>query len=291
MSANVIAMEPDRTPARTRKPLLRRYSVTASAFLVIIALVAILAPWIAPYPPTESHATDVLLGPSAQYWLGTDELGRDLLSRLMFGLRTTLLIALGTVFVAMIIGTIWGFAAALGSRWLEEILMRTVDGLMAIPSFLLALMFVASFGSSISGLILIIGITNAPVVARVARAAALEENSLDYVTAARASGASRLRVLWSEIFPNTVPVLLVQASLIAGYAIITEAGLSFLGLGAQPPTTSLGVLLLTGYQNIYSAPLYVVWPGLLVVATVWALNTVGDNTRQALDPRSGNTRN
>jgi peptide/nickel transport system permease protein len=290
MTVHTIGLEPDSAPARTRRARYRGYSLTATAFLVTAVLVAVLAPWISPYPPTESHADAVLQGPTGEYLLGNDELGRDLLSRLMFGLRTTMLIALGTVAVAMVIGTIWGFAAAFGSRWLEEILMRTVDGLMAIPSFLLALMFVAAFGSSVTGLILIIGITNAPVVARVARAAVLEESSLDYVSAARASGASRSRVLHSEIFPNTVPVLLVQASLIAGYAIITEAGLSFLGLGTQPPTTSLGVLLLTGYQNIYSAPLYVVWPGLLVVALVWALNTVGDNTRQALDPRAANTR-
>lgn len=273
-----------------RKPRGRGYSLVAVIFLIIILTAAVLAPWITPYPPNESHHDAILQGPSVQYFFGTDELGRDLLSRMIVGMRTTLLIAGGTVVVAMVIGTVWGFLTALGNRWLEEILMRMVDGLMAIPSFLLALMFVASFGSSMSGLILIVGITNAPVVARVARAAVLEESSMDYVAASRASGASRFRVLWSEIFPNTVPVLLVQASLIAGYAIITEAGLSFLGLGIQPPSTSLGVLLLTGYQNIYNAPLYAVWPGLLIVATVWALNTVGDNTRKVLDPRAASVR-
>lgn len=292
MSArNRNALNSDSLASRGRKPWLRGYSVPAVIFLGIVVIVALFASWITPYSPTESHADAVLEGPSIQYMLGTDEIGRDLLSRLMTGARTTLLIAIGAVVVAMVVGIVWGFAAAMGNRWIEEILMRAVDGFMAIPSFLLALMFVAAFGSSISGLIFIIGITNAPIVARVARAAILEESSLDYVDAARASGASRLRVLWAEVFPNTVPALLVQASLIAGYAIITEAGLSFLGLGTQPPTTSLGTLLLTGYQNIYVSPFYVVWPGLLVVLTVWALNTVGDNTRKVLDPRSANTRN
>lgn len=266
----------------------RGFSPGAAIFLIVIVLIAVLAPWVTPYSPTESHSAGTLQGPGAHFLLGTDELGRDLVSRLMVGLRTTLLVALGTVLVAMVIGSIWGFAAAFGPGWIDNVLMRVVDGLMAIPSFLLALMFVASFGSSISGLIVIIGVTNAPVVARIARAAVLEENGLDYVAAARASGASRMRILRAEIFPNAVPALLVQASLVAGYAIITEAGLSFLGLGTQPPTTSLGLLLLNGYQNIYSAPMYVVWPGVLIVAMVWALNTVGDNARWVLDPRARN---
>lgn len=277
------------TPKKKGSMSLRGFSVPALVFLTISLLVVILAPWISPYPPNQSHP-EILQGVSSQYWLGTDELGRDLLSRLMFGLRTTLIIAAGTVAVAMLVGAIWGFTAAVGGRWLDEILMRTVDGIMAIPSFLLALMFVASFGSSISGLIFIIGVTNAPVVARVTRAAVMEENSLDYVAAARAAGASRPRILWSEVLPNTVPTLLVQASLIAGYAILSEAGLSFLGLGIQPPSTSLGLLLLTGYQKIFSAPMYVFWPGLTIVATVWAFNTIGDNARRVLDPRAGTSR-
>lgn len=267
--------------------LFRSWGASAGTiFLLLLIAMAVFAPWLSPYAATEVHTDAVLQTPSSRFWLGTDEIGRDLLTRLMYGIRLTFLVAGGSVVVAMVIGTIWGFAAGLGARWLEEVLMRLVDGAMAIPSFLLALMFVASFGSSTLGLIAIIGLLNAPVVARLARAVVLEENGADYAVAAHASGATSRRILWRELFPNTVPALLVQAALIAGYAIITEAGLSFLGLGVQPPTTSLGSLLLQGYQNLYTYPGYVIWPGVVIVAAVWALNTVGDSLRAVLDPRA-----
>lgn len=255
-------------------------------FLLLVLLAAALVPWLSPHSPDQIHPDAVLQGPSAEYWLGTDELGRDLLTRILYGARLTFLVAAGSMVVGMVLGTLWGFAAGLGARWLEELLMRLVDGVMAIPLFLLALMFVASFGASTWGLVLIIGLLNAPSVARIARAAVLEERSADYAQAAHAIGERRARILWRELFPNTVPSLLVQATLVAGYAIITEAGLSFLGLGVQPPATSLGSLLLQGYQNIYTYPAYVIWPGVLIVLVVWALNTVGDSLRLVLDPRA-----
>lgn len=191
--------------------LQNRGAAISIIFLVLLILIATFAPWLTPYSPNEIHSYAVLQPPSGHFWLGTDELGRDLLTRLMYGARLTLLVAAGSVVVAMIIGTFWGFAAALGARWLEEVLMRLVDGVLAIPAFLLALLFVASLGSSTIGLIAIIGLTNAPTVARIARAVALEENGSDYAAAARASGATHNRILWSELFPNTIPTLLVQA--------------------------------------------------------------------------------
>ncbi|MGF2949347.1 ABC transporter permease [Microbacterium alcoholitolerans] len=272
-------------PVRTLKALGLPGAISL-IFVMIVVLAAICAPWLTPYGPAQINVGPPLTGPTGAHLMGTDELGRDLLTRLIFGLRITLLVTAGAVAVSMVLGVIWGMAAGLGARWLDELLMRLVDGAIAIPSFLLALMFVAAFGSSTFGLIFIIGVLNAPVVARLARSAVMEESSSDYAIAARASGASPLRVVWLELFPNTVPTLLVQASLVAGYAILTEAGLSFVGLGVQPPETSLGNLLLVGYQNLYTYPGYVVWPGLTIVALVWALNTVGDNLRRALDPRA-----
>jgi peptide/nickel transport system permease protein len=260
--------------------------LVALVVLIVVVLASLLAPWISPFPPNEIHVDVPLQGPNPRFWLGTDEGGRDLLTRLIYGTGLTLLVAAGSVTVAMAVGTVWGFAAGFGKRWIAGLLMRLVDGALAIPAFLLALLFVASFGSSVAGLIAIIGLLNAPVVARLARSAVLEESATEYVAAAYAAGAKGRTILWREIFPNTMPALLVQASLVTGYAIITEAGLSFLGLGVQPPVASLGSLLLEGYQNLYSAPSYILWPGCVIIAIVWALNTVGDRLRVALDPRA-----
>ncbi|TSD58413.1 ABC transporter permease [Aeromicrobium piscarium] len=253
--------------------------------LIVIVGAAVAAPLISPFPPNQIHQDAIFSGPTWPYLLGTDELGRDLLSRLLYGARLSLIVAGGAVLLAMVLGTVWGLAAGLFGRWVDAVLMRLVDGLLAIPQFLLALLLVAALGSSVPLLIVIIGLLNAPVVARLARSALLDEMSKDYAVAVAGTGARPIRLVWREFLPNVAPPLMVQAALVGAYAILTEAGLSFLGLGVEPPRASLGSLLLQGYQNLYNSQLYAVWPGLVIVAVVWSLNVLGDRLQEVFDPR------
>ncbi len=256
----------------------------AAAVLLLLALAAALAPLVAPYPPQEIHADAIFQNPSPSYWLGTDELGRDMLSRVIYGTRLTLAVAAGSVVVAMVVGLLWGLLASGRGVLLPEVLMRLVDGVMAIPTFLLALLFVASLGSSLTILIVVIGLLNAPVVARLVRSSMLQERSMEYALASQAGGMRPVAILLKELLPNIVNILLVQASLVGAFAVLTEAGLSVLGLGVQPPQASLGTLMLQGYQNIYTYPAYALWPGIVVVTAVWALNSLGDTLREVLSP-------
>ena len=256
----------------------------AAAVLLLLAVASALAPLVAPYSPQEIHADAIFQNPSSSYWLGTDELGRDMLSRVIYGTRLTLAVAAGSVVVAMVVGLVWGLLASGRGVLLPEVLMRLVDGVMAIPTFLLALLFVASLGSSLTILIVVIGLLNAPVVARLVRSSMLQEWSMEYALASQAGGMRPVAILLKELLPNIVNILLVQASLVGAFAVLTEAGLSVLGLGVQPPQASLGTLMLQGYQNIYTYPAYALWPGIVVVAAVWALNSLGDTLREVLSP-------
>ena len=262
-----------------------RSATFALAIVLVLVILAIFAPIFSRFDPNEIHRTNLFEGSSAAYWFGTDELGRDLFSRTLHGGRISLLVAFASAGLAMVVGGAWGFIAGYRGGWLEEVLMRLVDGIMAIPALLLALVFVASLGTSILNLIIIIGLLASPMVARVARSAVLQEINADYRLAAVAAGLSDRRILLTEVLPNTVPVLLVQASLVAGIAILTEAGLSFLGLGVQPPSASWGTLVQKGYQNLLSTETYVLFPGLFIFVSVWALNILGDGLRDVLDPR------
>jgi peptide/nickel transport system permease protein len=186
----------------------------------------------------------------------------------------------------MVIGTLWGFLAALRRGFLDDLLMRIVDIALGVPFLLLALVLVSAFGASMGSIGLILGILFAPQVARVTRSAALAELSSDYVLAARSIGVPRRRLLAAEVLPNTMPVLLAQASLVAAFAIFTEASLSFVGLGVQPPEASWGTLVQQGYQNIYRSFWYVLFPGIFIFAAIWAFNALGESLQDVLDPRS-----
>ena len=186
--------------------------------------------------------------------------------------------------VAMLIGTVWGFAAALREGWLGEILMRAADTVMAMPAILLGLVLVAAFGTSTLSMIMILGIIFAPATARIARSTLLAELRSDYYLAAVSVGASGKRIVVRELLPNAMPVLVSRASLVLAEVIFVEASLSFIGLGIQPPETSWGTLLQTGYSNLYSSYTYAVFPGLVILVAVLALNTLGDNLQKVLDP-------
>lgn len=261
---------------------------TAFVGLIIVALVvvaAVLAPVIAPYPPTQMHARDRLQGPSGAYWLGTDESGRDLFSRLLYGARISAVAAAASTALALAIGVPVGLVAGYRGGRLDDVLMRILDGFLAIPPILLALTLLAALGPSQINVILAVGALGVPLSARITRAAVLVERERDYTLAARATGATDRYIMWRILLPNCLAPLIVTASLLAANAILLEAALSFLGLGVQPPAASWGVLLQIGYGYMSHSVWYVTFPGLCIFFLVWSLNVLGDALRDGLDPR------
>lgn len=262
-----------------------RLSAVALVLLLVLVLSAALAPWIAPYDRFKMDFKALLQTPSAAHWLGTDEAGRDLLSRIMWGGRISMMVALAAVLLSSLLGVPWGMLAAYRGGWLDDVLMRICDAVMAFPSILFALLVVAALGPTIPNLVLTIGLLGAPPYARIARGAVLAERDKEYVVAAHAIGASGWRVTTKHILPNCVAPFVVQISLGAASAVLTEAALSFLGLGVQPPEASWATLLKSGYGFLGHNPWYVTFPGLAIFIAVWSLNAIGDGLRDALDPR------
>jgi ABC-type dipeptide/oligopeptide/nickel transport system permease subunit len=240
--------------------------------LLIIVLMCVFAPLVTPFGPNDVDPAHPFAAASGQHWLGTDELGRDLLTRLLYGGRLSLTVCAGSVVIAFLIGTIWGVSAAERRGFVEEILMRTADVTMAIPQILFALVCVAAFGASLLSLTVITGLLLAPTSARMARSVTIQETSLDYYSAGIAYGAGKIRLLTREVFPNILPALASQAVINAASAMILEASLSFVGLGVQPPQMSWGVLLQQGYGFLYNDPTYAVAPAVLILVTVFCLN-------------------
>ena len=263
----------------------RRPAAIAALVLTLIALAALLAPVIAPHDPLAINTNARFAGPSANYWLGSDELGRDLFSRILFGTRVTIVVGLSAVAITFLIGVPLGLIAGYRGRLTGDLIMRSMDVLLAIPGLLLALTLVATFGPSTVNTTLAIGVMGVPGVARLTRAVVLVEGGLDYVLAARATGATDMRIALRTILPNCLPPLIVQASLTMAQAILIEAALSYIGLGVQPPWSSLGSLLRSGYGFISHSVSYITFPGLTIFLIVWSLNLLGDGLRDALDPR------
>ncbi|HST42957.1 MAG TPA: ABC transporter permease [Conexibacter sp.] len=248
----------------------------SAGLLLLLVLLLLAAPLVARWDPAEQNPAIAFSGSSWDHWFGTDDLGRDLFARVLYGGRLTLLISGGAVLVAFVLGTTWGFLAALRRGIVDELLMRTADALMAIPQLLFALVCISAFGASTLNLALVIGVLLAPTTARMARSVALQEMSRDYYAAAVAYGARRRRLLLAELLPNAVPLLAVQAAINAAGAMILEASLSFVGLGIQPPDASWGTLLKEGYQFLYQRWEYAIFPALAILLTIWMLNVVAD---------------
>ena len=248
-----------------------------------------LSPWIAPYDPYEISGVEPFLGPSAQYWFGTDDLGRDLFSRILYGGRITILVALAATIIALVLGTTWGLAAGVRRGWLDEALMRTADATMSIPQVLFGLVCISALGASIYTLPAVVGFLLSPTTARMARAAVVTELASPYVVAAQASGFSKSRLIWSEVMPNIAPQLLVQLSINAAAAVMLEATLSFIGLGIQPPNASWGTLLLQGYAKIWNTYWFVAFPAVAVTVTILALNGYGERIRKRLEVKKSST--
>jgi peptide/nickel transport system permease protein len=255
------------------------------AIIVLYVLVALMAPWLAPYSPTFMDSAHALEGPSWTHPLGTDQFGRDTLSRLLFGARSTLAVAAGAVVMAVLIGIPIGAIAGFYRGWSESILMRLMDILLSFPALLLALAVIAVLGQLTVNVVIAIGLVYIPQFARIARAAVLALRDIEFVEAGRALGLSSPRLLLRHVLPNIVPPLIVQASLSLSLAVLYESALSFLGMGTQPPAPSWGLMLSSARGFMELAPWMAVAPGFAIMLLVLGLNLLGDGLRDILDPR------
>lgn len=255
------------------------------ALIVLVILVGIFGSWLAPYDPFLLNANAVNQASSAGHWMGTDEFGRDLLSRLLIGVQPTLLVAIGATVIAGVFGTFVGIAGAYGRPIVAFLIMRSVDIMLSFPPILLALLAVGFWESGVLSLAVVIGVLYIPHFARVAHAATLQVTRMEFMDAERAMGASTWRVVFTAILPNILSPLVVQATLTIAAAILLESGLSFLGLGIVPPEPSWGQMIGTARGYLGQNPMYVIWPSLLLALTVLAINVVGDRLRDILDPR------
>src|SRR5205823_6846300 len=269
-----------------RAPILTNpLNLLALALIAVFALCALLAPVIAPYDPLAQELGSRLQPPSPQHWLGTDSLGRDIASRILFGARISLIIGVVVVATAGVVGTAIGLVAGYAGGLVDESLMRLTDVFFAFPALILAMAIAGALGPSLTNAIIAIAVVSWPVYARLVRAQVLTLREREYVEAARSLGASTPRIIWQHILPNTLAPLLVQASFDMGGAILAAAGLSFIGFGTQPPTPEWGVMISDGRSYISTQPWLSLFPGLAILFTVAAFNLIGDGLRDAFDPR------
>jgi peptide/nickel transport system permease protein len=292
MSAAVAA--PPLTPAG-ESPLRRAWgrlkhrkgAMLALAVLVVIALLAILAPFIAPHDPIKQGWATVRKPPSALFWFGTDEVGRDLFSRIIYGARASLSAGVISVTIALLLGVPLGLLSGYRGGWIDAVISRFTDAMLACPFLILAIAMAAFLGPSLSNAMIAIGVTATPIFIRLTRGQVISVKVEDYVEAARSVGNTPFMIAFRHILPNIAPQVLVQATLTIATAIIAEAALSFLGLGQQPPQPSWGAMLNTAQRFLSSAPWMAVFPGLAIFVTVLSFNLLGDGLRDALDPRTG----
>lgn len=263
-----------------------KLALTGLGMILILAALALAAPRIAPVSPLEQNLLQRLQPPSAKHWLGTDDLGRDLFSRMIYGTRISLSVGLIAVLITTLIGTLIGLSAGYFGKWVDTLLMRTVDILLCFPTFFLILMVIAFLEPSVYNIMLVIGITSWTGLARLVRGETLSLREREFVLAAKALGCSTLRILLVHLLPNVVAPILVSATLGVGNFILAESALSFLGLGVQPPTPSWGNILTTGKDYIHFAWWLSLFPGLAILVTVLAFNLLGEGLRDALDPRA-----
>lgn len=262
-----------------------RFAIAGGAVVILLFLISFAAPIIAPYGPDDLDLYNVLMPPSPAHWLGTDDLGRDVLSRLIYGTRVSLKVGFVAVGIAMVIGTLVGLISGYYSGLADNILMRFVDIMLCFPTFFLILAVIAFLEQSIWYIMIIIGLTGWMGVARLVRAEVLSIRERDYVMAARALGAGDGRIIFRHILPNAVSPVLVSATLGVAGAILTESSLSFLGIGVPPPTPSWGNILTAGKEYIEFAWWLTLYPGLAITVTVLSYYLVGEGIRDALDPR------
>lgn len=276
-----------RSYARHAFRQLRRHraAMAGAAIIVLVIFTAVAAPLVSPYDPVQMNPDDAFEGPSREHWLGTDEYGRDLFSRIVYGSRISLSVGIISVSISLVFGTALGLMSGYYLGIADVVVSRIMDVFYAFPPILLALVMIAMFGVGIDKVMIAIGIVYTPLFARVCRGSVLAERGKVYVDAAQMIGASDIRIIRDHILPNVLAPLIVQATLCMSFAILAEAALSFLGLGTQPPMPSWGMMLSKGRGLMYHSPWVSIWPGLAIMIVVFAFNVFGDGLRDALDPR------
>jgi peptide/nickel transport system permease protein len=286
-AAVATTLPPETSRARRiwRRLLRRRSAVLGLAVVVFFIAVAILAPLISPYAPAKTDWLQVRKAPSMAHWMGTDEIGRDVLARMIWGARASLLAGVVSVAIALAVGVPVGLISGYCRGWIDHVLQRITDALLACPFLILAIALAAFLGPSLTNAMIAIGISTVPIFIRLTRGQVMAVTVEDYVEAARAVGNPHWRILFRHVFPNVVPPLLVQATLSIAAAILAEASLSFLGLGQQPPEPSWGSMLNTAKNFLVQAPWMAIWPGVAICLVVLGFNLFGDGLRDALDPK------
>jgi ABC-type dipeptide/oligopeptide/nickel transport system permease subunit len=275
------------TLAVTRQVLARKGALLAAGFLAVMGLTALLAPWLWPGDPLAQNLVHALEPPSAAFWFGADELGRDILTRVIYGARTSLTTAAGAVAIAGVIGVPIGLLAGFYGGWRDAVLMRLVDVILALPGILFAMALIAVIGRSQLAALVAVGITGIPSFARITRAQVLALRSRDFVVAVDALGGSAAHMMFRTILPNSWSPILVQVVILAAVAILLEAALAFLGVGIPPPTPSWGEMLRTGKSYLYEAPYYAILPGIVLTLTILSLDTLGRTLAAVLENRHG----
>ena len=286
MAAIVFQEIESRPGSKTWKRLARRGGAMLGLGVVVFFIfISIFAPWIAPYDPVATSWSAVRAAPSAAHWFGADELGRDVLSRIIWGSRASILAGVVSVSISLALGVPIGMLAGYLGRWVDALISRITDAMLACPFLILAIAFAAFLGPSLTNAMIAIGVSATPIFIRLTRAQVLAAKAEDYVEAARALGNPHLRIALRHILPNIVAPLIVQATLAIAAAVIAEASLSFLGLGQQPPAPSWGSMLNTARNYVDQAPWMAIWPGVSIFLLVLSFNLLGDGLRDALDPR------
>ena len=288
-AATTISTGESPTRRAIKRFLRHRLAVFGLVIVLAFILVAIFAPLIAPYDPLQTSWSRIRKPPSWAHWMGTDENGRDVLSRVIWGARASMMAGVVSVMGALILGVPLGLLAGLAGGWVDAVISRIADAMLSVPFLILAIALAAFLGPALENAMLAIAITASPVFVRLSRGMALEAKSTDWIEAARALGNPAWRTAFVHVLPNIIPPLLVQATLAIAEAIIAEAALSFLGLGQQPPNPSWGSMLNSSQRFLTQAPWLSIFPGVTIMVVVLSFNLMGDGLRDALDPRAEKT--
>lgn len=271
-----------------RQLLRNRFAIAGMIIILFFILIAVFAPFITSYPYDKINPINRLQPPSAEHWFGADDVGRDIFTRIAFGARISLMVGLFAVTGALLFGTLLGIIAGYYGRWIDMIISRIFDILLAFPSILLAIAIVAILGASLQNALIAIAIVNIPIFGRLIRSKVISLREEEFIMAARAQGMKNGRIIFHHIFPNSVAPIIVQATLSFGTAILEAAALGFLGLGAQPPDPEWGAMLADSRDFIQLAPWTLIFPGVSIMLVVLGFNLVGDGLRDALDPKMKN---
>lgn len=286
------SLKPRRSKSRAaeffRKFSKQRLSLASGIFIILLAIIAIFGSSLTPYDPNEPDYDALMSPPSAAHWAGTDEYGRDIMSRLIDGTQLTLAVSLSAVLIAAIFGTVLGLLSGYYGGWLDRLIMRSSDVLFSFPDLLLAIGIVAILGPGLSNVVIAVAVFGTPSFARIIRSVTLSAKETLFVEAARSMGAKDGRIIWKHIFPETIPSVIVNVTMKIGGAILAASSLSFLGMGAKPTEPDWGAMLSMGRDYLSIAPHIVYIPGAAIFLTVLAFNLVGDGLRDALDPKTKN---